>query len=263
LIPFLSKFQVKQTGGVCLILGENDDEDIQRILYKIYFYLLKEIEKNKTAPDHTKFPTHPQAIEKMVNWLCPVSVHGKNANFIDNEGNETPYYKNLLEELIRKEPDENWQLIIIDPASRFMGGKSETDNGIATKFIACLEKISASLRGKPTVLMSHHKSKAGTNENIGQIASRGASALPDGSRWQASISKDPYAEDDSVIIFEIHKTNFTPPLQKFRIKKNLEGIPEFDSWVEPKKASNKKPNISKGSSTGDFSSNTGGINTIG
>jgi RecA-family ATPase len=153
-----------------------------------------------------------------------------NASLVDDRGEPSSFFFSLLEQLKTREPSEGWQLIILDPASRFAGAETEKDNAVATAFIACLEKISQSLKGNPTILLAHHKSKAGTRDSSGQADARGSSALTDGSRWQANLIKDP--DDPMITTFDLTKTNFTPPIQKFQMKKRFDGIPEFHQWVK-------------------------------
>jgi|GEM_PF-1860456 len=234
-IPFLGKFNVVHPGAVCLIVGENNQDDIHRLLWKTREHLVKMISENRQNKAYDKFSTDGKEIERIETNLFPVSVHGKNAGLIDSDGKETEFFKSLLEQLIKKEPLEGWQLIILDPASRFAGPESEKDNAIATAFIACLEKISESLKGKPTILLSHHKSKAAINNSSGQSDARGASALTDGVRWQANLDKD--KKENTITLFEITKTNFTPIHDAFKIKKDAYGVPFFDKWV-PKAGEN-------------------------
>ena len=38
-IPFLDHFLIERPGAVCVIFGENNEEDIQRLFYKTYTHL--------------------------------------------------------------------------------------------------------------------------------------------------------------------------------------------------------------------------------
>ena len=80
-------------------------------------------------------------------------------------------------------------------------------------------------------MISHHKSKLAISQNIGQANARGSSGLTDGVRLQWDLSKSPSKD---ISIFEVTKTNFTSYPKKFSIKKNPEGIPLFDAWLEEK-----------------------------
>jgi len=237
-IPFLDVLNIESPGAVALFIGENSDGDIHRLLWKIRKHLeelLKEKEYLLPSDDPLKL---------LSERLLPVSVHGIPAHFIDANGEKTDFYYQCLEQLEKKEPEEGFQLLIFDPISRFAGPESEKDNAVATAFIAACESLSAHLKGNPTIMLTHHKSKAATRgSGSSQTDGRGSSAFTDGSRWQASLRKD---DDPSLALFEVTKTNFTAYPKKIRIKKNEEGIPEFAGWEEKERASQEEmPNQSK------------------
>lgn len=229
-IPFLDVFAIDNPGAVCLVVGENDPDDVHRLLWKIREHLIKKLTENKSKKDHERFMLHFQdPIERLATNLFPISVHGMDASFIDSNGTRTDFYKSILAELKAKEPPEGWQLIILDPASRFAGTEAEKDNAIATAFIASLENISGELKGRPTIVLAHHKSKAAQKESSGQSDARGASGITDGVRWQANLNKHD-KDDPNSSLFEVTKTNFTAIPKKIVIKKRFDGIPEFNSF---------------------------------
>jgi hypothetical protein len=228
----LGKFFIKTPGGVCLIFGENNQQDIHRLLYKTRTHLHELVAENGRKKEYEKFAIPPHAIERITHFVYPLSVHGINASLVDKIGTPTPFFFSLLDQLKAREPEGGWQLIILDPASRFAGAEAEKDNAVATAFIASLELISQSLIGTPTILLAHHKNKVGIRESSGQADARGASALTDGSRWQANLSKD--KEEDEIVNFEITKTNFTQIVQKFQMKKLHDGVLKFHDWIGKK-----------------------------
>lgn len=77
--------------------------------------------------------------------------------------------------------------VVIDPASRFRGGE-ENSNEDATRFVEALESLAK--RTGAAVLIAHHTNKVSYASDVapGQGASRGASALTDGMRWQMNLS---------------------------------------------------------------------------
>jgi hypothetical protein len=79
------------------------------------------------------------------------------------------------------------KLIILDPAARFRGGE-ENSNEDATRFVEALEGLG--LATGATVMIAHHTNKASQSADVGpnQGASRGASGLTDGLRWQMNLS---------------------------------------------------------------------------
>lgn len=126
-----------------------------------------------------------------------------------------------------------------------MGVQAEKDNAIATRFIALLEQISNSLKGKPTVMLSHHANKSDAREgNASSQLARGSSALVDGARWVGIMKKNNTIEEENISIFEITKTNFTPYHASINIKFNNCDIPEFHSCLKQTE-NNKKEKISE------------------
>jgi RecA-family ATPase len=79
------------------------------------------------------------------------------------------------------------RLIVIDPGSRFRGGE-ENSNEDATRFVEALEKL-AQLTGASVMLAHHANKNSSFADNVNQGASRGASALTDGLRWQMNLSR--------------------------------------------------------------------------
>lgn len=235
-IPFLEIFQIENPGAVAFVVGENDHKDIQRLLVKIYLHLKNVLKENLERTDGKGFALRYQDPLKMISKnIAPISVHGLNASFVDKYTHPTDFYENLLEQLKKNEPEEGFQLIILDPASRFAGPDAEKDNAVATAFISQLERISEELKGRPTILLSHHKSKSGArSDSPSQTDARGASGLTDGVRWQANLSKG-NDEDHTISIFEVTKTNFTLYPQKVVLHKNDKGIPVFKRWGKGKK----------------------------
>ena len=80
---------------------------------------------------------------------------------------------------------ESLKLIIVDPISRFRGGE-ENSNEDATRFVEALESIAQQTGA--SVLAAHHAGKASYALDANQGASRGASALTDGLRWQMNLT---------------------------------------------------------------------------
>lgn len=185
----------EKKGSVFFGLGENQYDDIHRVLYKAS----KELRQHE--PDILKEDPLMEASKR----IFPFSFCGQNAAFIEN-GKPSQYFRQLKAKLIEMKPKGGWALIILDPVSRLMGADAETDNAAATQFIALLEELTIDLPGNPTVLFAHHISKAAKKEGKqDQTAARGSSALTDGVRWQVNLNKD---ESDKITL-KMTKTNFT------------------------------------------------------
>jgi hypothetical protein len=94
----------------------------------------------------------------------------------------------------------NPDLIILDPAVRFMGeSDAETDNAQGAAFIAKLEDLwkrsDDDKHHRTTVLVTHHTNKASRDGrgNVSTAAARGASSLTDNSRAVFTLAPNPNA----------------------------------------------------------------------
>lgn len=123
-------------------------------------------------------------------------------------------------------------LLILDPKSRFYG-LDENSNDHATQWIACLESLSNEF--DLTILFTHHVSK-GRAGDMGQAMSRGASALVDGCRWVAGMTRlneeiarrHGIVDERSYLEFDITKSNYTAKLpNRFIFKQAENGLLEY------------------------------------
>lgn len=204
-------------GNVFLGLGENQYEDIHRVIHKAS----KKLRKNQ--PDIPEI-LGEDLLKAASKRIAAFSFCGQQAAFIENK-KPSLYFRQLKMKLIEKAPEGGWSLIILDPVSRFMGADAEIDNAAATQFIALLEELTIDLPGNPTILFAHHVSKAAiqAGEKQNQTAARGASALTDGVRLQINFFKD----KDSRIL-EMTKSNFTAPIDRICIQTEHDGYLKRD-----------------------------------
>jgi hypothetical protein len=199
----------EKKGNVFFGLGENQYDDIHRVLYKA------SQELRKHQPDILEKDPLMEASKR----IAAFSFCGQQAAFIENK-KPSLYFRQFKMKLKDTAPKEGWSLIILDPVSRLMGADAETDNAAATQFIALLEELIIDLPGNPTILFAHHKSKAAiTTKDPDQTAARGSSALTDGVRWQCDFSK----KDNTTNIIKMTKSNFTAPLGEIYIRKEHDG----------------------------------------
>ncbi len=231
---FLEKYSVTVAGNVFMGLGENDNDDIHRLLHK-HAKKMNDDEKNLVS-----------------KRLAVMSFMGKQPAITSKGGAATPFYEKFLKALKAKEPSGGWALIILDPVSRFFGPDTETDNKAATEFIALLENITLELKGKPTVMFSHHMSKhsSGTT-STNQNASRGASGISAGSRWQANLepvmNKDG-SENLRKVGFRPAKSNFTAITGLHILEKDEKGrLMHCKDQSQSNREEQKKPTHSKSS----------------
>jgi replicative DNA helicase len=227
-------------GNVFFGLGENQDDDIHRILYKA----------SKKIREHQPDITKEDPIKEASKRLATFSFCGHQSAFIEDK-KPSLYFRQLKMRLIELAPKDGWSLIILDPISRLMGADAETDNAAATQFIALLEELSIDLPGNPTILFAHHTNKAamqmGSSQN--QSSARGSSALTDGVRLQLNFAKD--TTNDAITILKMTKSNFTPFVKDVQTEKEFDGfikkylvkIDEKQKTREPKKQANKNPSV--------------------
>lgn len=139
--PFINKFTPtiwcgeEKKGNVFIGLGENQYEDIHRLLYK----------------SSKKFRnTQPDILIEASSRIAVFSFCGQQAAFIENK-KPSRYFQDLKTRLAEAAPPGGWSLIILDPVSRLLGADAEIDNAIATQFIALLEELTIEIPGMPTV----------------------------------------------------------------------------------------------------------------
>lgn len=226
--PFLNVFTTtdqcgpSNSGSVFLGLGENQYDDIHRVLFKAAKGL------RKRSPDLLQDNILFQASRQ----IAPFSFCGQQAAFIEG-GKPSVYFRELKLRLIDGAPQNGWSLIILDPVSRLLGADAEIDNAAATQFIALLEELTIDLPGNPTVLFAHHVNKSAIQSNgqQSQSAARGSSALTDGVRWQVNLSKyvDPGVPNKEGALLKMTKSNFTAIADEIKLKKDIEGYLEIDA----------------------------------
>lgn len=162
-------------GKICYVFGEEHKQRTQRRFQKVFKSL------NLSKEKRIEF-------DKNV-VLFP--MHKMEATFSKEENS----FQSKLTEILRKHSGEDgWDLIILDPASRFLPKDAEIDNAAATGFIRECEKLS-DLPGNPSILISHHVNKSSMKgatlfsqeADSNQSASRGASGLVDGARFVINV----------------------------------------------------------------------------
>lgn len=115
-----------------------------------------------------------------------------------------------------------WALVVLDPLSRFAGMETEVDNAAATRFVQVLERFTKA-PGEPTVLVSHHTGQAARREGMHDAtAARGATALTDGARWVAQLTRE-RPDDDA--------DDKATPMLKMSVSKNNYGMELWPFWL--------------------------------
>ncbi len=209
--PFLNMFTPtshcgdEKRGNVFFGLGENDYDDIHRLLYKAAKNLREDVDLLLDAKKR----------------IFPFSFYGQRAMFLENK-RPSRYFREFKQRLQDLPP---LTLIILDPVSRLMGLDAENDNAVATDFISMLEELILELPGNPTLMFAHHLNKSSLNsgKDLNQSAARGSSALVDGVRLQWSMfceERDKYRE----FKLKITKSNFTIIHEPLTLEKDSDGF---------------------------------------
>ena len=171
---WLGTFDVVERGVVCMWSGEDEEEDMQRRAYAVA--------KPLRGEDGSRGMDALQ--DGWEDNVYRAAVNGEDARFVDRANDslsETAFFASVLAQVEALSP----VLVVLDPASRFMG-TDENDNAQATRWITLAEKLK-NTASKPTVLVLAH---TGKGKDLGnQEAIRGASAMVDGARWAATLSR--------------------------------------------------------------------------
>jgi AAA domain/Primase C terminal 1 (PriCT-1) len=227
-LPLADTLEMGETGSAVLLFAEEDTEDIQRRLHTICRQLAM---TNKTeALNHLKSKLYVPSMVGKNNLMTYTRENG--------EVEPTDYVDRLLQTIREL---EDLRLIVLDPASRFRGGE-ENSNEDATRFVEALEDLAQTTGA--TVLVCHHTNKGSfSSDEQQQTASRGASALTDGVRWQANLrtvttsdaKKLSISEDfrRNHLLFDVTKNNYAAPIPPVLIRRGDGG---FLTAVTPESA---------------------------
>jgi len=212
------QWAVGETGTVLMLCAEDSPEEIHRRVHRIHKQLGSGFAASMQKQLKDNF---------LIRSLTGMDVLLTQATQ-KNEVVRTVLAEKLL---LTAQQAKNLKLIIIDPASRFRGG-DENSNLHATRFVQTLEYLALSTGA--TVLIAHHTGKGATNSReTSQDASRGASALTDGIRWQlaltplTSVSKSykdlpPHARH-LYMEAKLVKTNYTAPQPEVLLLRGADG----------------------------------------
>jgi RecA-family ATPase len=207
--PWLGHYGVPvgSRGRVVLALAEEDTDEAHRRLYAVRRGLALSEQEWADVLDRITLLALAGDVVQLV------AAQGK-----DGRTEETDVLRELRERLASG--GEDWKLVVLDPLSRWAGSETETDNYAATRFVTAIESLTRA-PGNPTVLLSHHTTKA-ARQGLGAgeaTAARGASALTDGVRWVANLVKS-----DGLLSLSLVKTNYTAPAEDCPLKRKDGGV---------------------------------------
>lgn len=206
-IPLANHWEVGETGGVLVLFAEDDNDEIHRRLHRIQNQLV--------------MAGHGKDLAPLKDCLFIFSTIGTDTLLtkkgMTGEVSATVTVDRIAA-LAKQVP--NLRLIVIDPGSRFRGGE-ENSNEDATRFVEALEKLAQQTGA--TVMLAHHANKnSTTNGDVSQGASRGASALTDGLRWQMNLNRPTEAQANA---FDLPKDALGNYVAATVTKTNYSAIP--------------------------------------
>ena len=182
----------------------------------------------------TLFKDDKEALDLLCKNLLMVPTTGKDVRFISLASKDLEQSDFFTEVKTAVCEIENLRLIILDPVSRFHGAE-ENDNGAGTFLVSLMERI-AQKTGAAVIFLHHVGKKSGMTPNgfdlvaaMHQDASRGASGLTNGVRWQCNLSGLPEKECKKLI-----GVKDAQPGQYLAVKvsKKNYGLPEDVHYLE-------------------------------
>lgn len=218
-LPFLG-MRMPTAGSALYLASEDDEDELHR--------------RGLTILDHyahltTWGPAHAEAVAERLHVVSRVAQDNllTNANG-DGEVKRTPMVQRLIEAANRI-PD--LRLIVLDPISRFRGGRAN-DEQDATRFAEAAEAVREATGA--AVLGLAHVSQAGIKEGGGQEIVRGSTALVDAVRWVATLQRltrdraPQYGvhpgEADRYLRLEVPKSNYAPPFGHQWLRREVGGV---------------------------------------
>lgn len=174
-LPVAEYWKIGEKGQVLMLCAEDDHDEIHRRIKRIV--------------NHLALAGHVNELQGIEDRLYVFSTIGYDTLLTKRGSTGEVSATHVVDHILAlSEQLSDLKLIIVDPASRFRGGE-ENSNEDATRFVEALETI-AKKTGAST-LIAHHTNKVsyGADAEPGQGASRGASALTDGLRWQMNMGR--------------------------------------------------------------------------
>jgi hypothetical protein len=174
-LPVADHWEIGERGSVLVFFAEDDEDEIHRRIKRI--------------TDHLTMTGRANDLQGIEDRLYIFSTIGHNMLLTKRDASGEVSFTGMVNQILKlAEPISDLKLIVIDPASRFRGGE-ENSNEDATRFVEALETLAKETGA--TVMIAHHTNKGsyGPDGEPGQGASRGASALTDGLRWQMNLGR--------------------------------------------------------------------------
>lgn len=206
---------VPSPGAVLYLAAEDDDDELHRRAWRL-------IEHMRPTP------ATREALAERLYVVSRVAQDNLLTATADAEVRRTRVLDRLIAATVQI-PD--LRLVILDPLSRFRGGRANHEED-ATRYVEAVEAIREATGA--TVLSLAHVSQSGIREGGGQEIVRGSTALVDGVRWVATLqplraehARDygvPEDEASRYLRFEIPKSNYTAPVPGIWLRREAGGV---------------------------------------
>lgn len=185
-------------GRSLLLLGEEDREEVLRRLHQVCVAL-------GLSSGELALVTRNVVVLALAGIGVALTHEGEDGGSLP----ETPRAEEIRA-ILRNQP---FDLVVIDPLSRFAGPDVEKDNAAATRLVQVVETFTAPGCGSPAVIIAHHLRKLGRDEDAesGDLI-RGSVALVDGVRWAAVLAQQKALDDElapDLLRLRVVKSNYT------------------------------------------------------
>lgn len=206
---WLGTFLPSKRGRVLVLVAEEDHEECVRRLQHVCLAL-------GVIPDEGD--------------IVVCGLHGHSVNLLrkDRDGNyeDTAFAK----EVKMMVASESFELVIVDPLSRFASEETETSNFAGTQFVQALERIGKA--GNTTLVNAHHvnKTSTGNGKKLDANSGRGSSSIKDAVRAVFSLSVEKHEDENGKtekhVWLHSVKQNYSadPDAVPLRVRDEFEGV---------------------------------------
>lgn len=162
---------------------------------------------------------------------------GNNERLIDDNDQPTEVFKKL-KFFLEKHPEI--KLVILDPASKYMGCETEKDAAKAQNWVDLLWQLSLT-EGKPSILVAHHTRKDSSKTTVFKANEkslipdlslddmRGSGGIGFGFRWAMVMARRDYDDNTESVFLRVVKANYNKRsgVLRFEPDSNNGGILKF------------------------------------
>jgi len=228
---------LKPIGVLYLAAEENDDELARRF---------QSIIRSMDLGDK------PERMALINKNLRLHSRLGKHERLITDDGKPAELF-NQLEFFLSKH--QEIKLVILDPASKYMGADVETDNAKAQDWVNLLSRLTLG-PGRPSILVVHHIRKEGhktksifkvdEKDQVPDLSMddiRGSSGIVNGFRWALMLARRRYEDHSEKVFSRVTKTNYSKQsgTLEFEPDEKNSGILKFKKMFSDYDVENTKP----------------------